>query len=179
MDISTSTDKNVAWDEKLFDLEGQAYQRGQNDGVQDAKESGIHLRYSIFEDGVRCGMMKGLALGIQIAISFLNELQGSAKYKPLTKNRFINMASAGRGGGGRATKLDTRTGLSRPIINSSPGSNMDLYFELFVTLFYLVQQTAVKPTYKDDIERDWRLVLHDDTVHTIQQVVEILGSVKQ
>lgn len=55
---------------------------------------------------------------------------------------------------------------------------MDLYFEL-VTLFYLVQQTAVKPTYKDDIERDWRLVLHDDTVHTIQQVVEILGSVKQ
>jgi len=36
----------------------------------------------------------------------------------------------------------------------------------------------VKSTLKDEIERDYRLILHDDTVHTIQQVCEILGKVK-
>lgn len=35
----------------------------------------------------------------------------------------------------------------------------------------------VKSTLKDEIERDYRLILHDDTVHTIQQVCEILGKV--
>lgn len=40
----------------------------------------------------------------------------------------------------------------------------------------LVQKTAVKPTYKEEIEKDWRLILHDDPVHTIQQVVEIINT---
>lgn len=35
----------------------------------------------------------------------------------------------------------------------------------------------VKTSIKDEIERDYRLILHDDTVHTIQQVCEILGKV--
>jgi ATP-dependent Clp protease adapter protein ClpS len=33
----------------------------------------------------------------------------------------------------------------------------------------------VKSSLKDEIEKDYRLILHDDTVHTIQQVCEILG----
>jgi ATP-dependent Clp protease adaptor protein ClpS len=39
--------------------------------------------------------------------------------------------------------------------------------------------TKTKPTYRDEIEKDWRLILHDDTVHTIQQVCEILGTVRK
>eukprot|EP01039_Chlorochromonas_danica_P011648 gene11648-13063_t len=58
----------------------------------------------------------------------------------------LYMSTRGSGGGG-ATKLDTRTS----------------------------QKTATKPTYKEEIEKDWRLVLHDDTVHTIQQVCDILS----
>jgi hypothetical protein len=46
-----------------------------------------------------------------------------------------------------------------------------------VVVAIAAQKTANKPSLKDEIERDWRLVLHDDTFHTIQQVVEILGSV--
>ena len=53
-----------------------------------------------------------------------------------------------RGGGGGSTKLDNKT----------------------------KQDTSTKPTYRDEIEKDWRLILHDDTVHTIQQVCEILGA---
>ena len=37
--------------------------------------------------------------------------------------------------------------------------------------------TSTKTNIKDEIEKDWRLILHDDTVHTIQQVCEILGAV--
>ena len=37
------------------------------------------------------------------------------------------------------------------------------------------QQTVTKPTYKEDIEKEWRLILHDDTVHTIQQVCDIVS----
>lgn len=40
-----------------------------------------------------------------------------------------------------------------------------------------VQKTVTKPTYKEEIEKDWRLVLHDDTVHTIQQVCDIVSAV--
>jgi ATP-dependent Clp protease adaptor protein ClpS len=29
---------------------------------------------------------------------------------------------------------------------------------------------------KDEIEKNWRLVLHDDQVHTIQQVVEMVST---
>ena len=59
------------------------------------------------------------------------------------------LAASGRGGGGGSTKLDNK----------------------------VKQDTATKPTYMDEIEKDWRLILHDDSVHTIQQVCEILGSV--
>lgn len=36
--------------------------------------------------------------------------------------------------------------------------------------------TSTKSTFREEIEKDWRLILHDDTVHTIQQVVEIVGA---
>jgi hypothetical protein len=35
-------------------------------------------------------------------------------------------------------------------------------------------KTAVKPSFKEEIEKDWRLILHDDTVHTIAQVLNPL-----
>ena len=53
---------------------------------------------------------------------------------------------AARSGGGGSTKLDRKTS----------------------------QQTSTKPSLRDEIEKDWRLILHDDSVHTIQQVCEIL-----
>ena len=57
-------------------------------------------------------------------------------------------ASGGKGkGGGGGTALDTRI------------------------------KQEVKTSIKDEIERDYRLILHDDTLHTIQQVCEILGKV--
>ena len=59
-----------------------------------------------------------------------------------------SIAMVSRGGGGGSTKLDNKT----------------------------KQDTSTKPTYRDEIEKDWRLILHDDTVHTIQQVCEILGA---
>eukprot|EP00595_Chromulina_sp_UTEXLB2642_P002419 CAMPEP_0196761566 /NCGR_PEP_ID=MMETSP1095-20130614/848_1 /TAXON_ID=96789 ORGANISM="Chromulina nebulosa, Strain UTEXLB2642" /NCGR_SAMPLE_ID=MMETSP1095 /ASSEMBLY_ACC=CAM_ASM_000446 /LENGTH=119 /DNA_ID=CAMNT_0042111285 /DNA_START=177 /DNA_END=536 /DNA_ORIENTATION=- len=54
--------------------------------------------------------------------------------------------AASRGGGG-STKLDNKT----------------------------IQKTSTKPTYKEEIEKNYRLILHDDPVHTIQQVVEIIS----
>jgi len=65
-------------------------------------------------------------------------------------NKFVMVAPGGRGrgGGGGATKLDRKTSTV----------------------------TSTKPTYKEEIEKDWRLILHDDSVHTIQQVVEILST---
>ncbi|KAJ1428221.1 hypothetical protein B484DRAFT_450012 [Ochromonadaceae sp. CCMP2298] len=36
-------------------------------------------------------------------------------------------------------------------------------------------KTAVKPSFKEEIEKDWRLILHDDTVHTIAQVCNIVS----
>ena len=59
-------------------------------------------------------------------------------------HQFIMMAA--RSGGGGSTKLDRKTS----------------------------QQTSTKPSLRDEIEKDWRLILHDDSVHTIQQVCEIL-----
>ena len=57
------------------------------------------------------------------------------------------MSSKAGGGGGGSTKLDRKTS----------------------------QQTVTNPTYKEEIEKDWRLILHDDTVHTIQQVCDIVS----
>ena len=59
----------------------------------------------------------------------------------------INMQQR-QGGGSGGTQLDNRT----------------------------KQKTSTKPTFKEEIEKDWRLILHDDTVHTIQEVCEIIGS---
>ena len=56
--------------------------------------------------------------------------------------------SSRTGGGGGSTKLDNKT----------------------------KQDTSTKPTYRDEIEKDYRLILHDDTVHTIQQVCDILST---
>ena len=53
-----------------------------------------------------------------------------------------------RTGGGGSTKIDKRT----------------------------AQTTSTKPSLKDEIEKDWRLIVHDDTIHTIQQVCEIISS---
>ena len=33
-----------------------------------------------------------------------------------------------------------------------------------------------KPTLKEEIDKNWRLVLHDDPIHTIQQVVDIINT---
>ena len=51
-------------------------------------------------------------------------------------------------------------------------------FIIFYFLYFTDIDTKTKPTYRDEIEKDWRLILHDDTVHTIQQVCEILGTVR-
>ena len=48
------------WDEELLDIEANAFKQGQKDGERDAEESGY------FEDGCDAGLMKGMALGIQI-----------------------------------------------------------------------------------------------------------------
>lgn len=34
-----------------------------------------------------------------------------------------------------------------------------------------------KKTLKEQIETDWRLVLHDDNIHTIDEVIQIIKSV--
>jgi hypothetical protein len=60
---------------------------------------------------------------------------------------FIMMAQ--RGGGQGSTKIDKKADID----------------------------SKTKPSYREEIEKDWRLILHDDTVHTIQQVCEILGTV--
>jgi len=64
------------------------------------------------------------------------------------RSQMTMMAASRGGGGGGSTKLDNKT----------------------------KQDVQVKPTYRDEIEKDYRLILHDDTVHTIQQVCEILGA---
>jgi ATP-dependent Clp protease adapter protein ClpS len=65
-----------------------------------------------------------------------------------SRRRGNSLLMAARSGGGGSTKLDTR----------------------------IKQDTSTKSTLRDEIEKDWRLILHDDTVHTIQQVCEILGA---
>ena len=76
-----------------------------------------------------------------------HSLQHNSFSSPITpassrrKHSHIFMA-ARSGGGGGSTKIDRKTS----------------------------QQTSTKPSYREEIEKDWRLILHDDTVHTIQQV---------
>lgn len=73
----------------------------------------------------------------------------SLRSDALMHNRDLFMVAGAGGRGGGSTKLDRKT----------------------------AQVTSTKPTYRDEIEKDWRLILHDDSVHTIQQVVEILSTV--
>lgn len=42
--------------------------------------------------------------------------------------------------------------------------------------YIIVQDTQTKSSIREEIEKDWRLILHDDNIHTIQQVCEILGN---
>ena len=46
-------------------------------------------------------------------------------------------------------------------------------------IIYIAVKTDTKQNMKDEIEKDWRLILHDDTVHTIQQVCDIVTMVQQ
>jgi len=78
-------------------------------------------------------------------VNVKKNLKGSSCLK-MSSRRDLFMVARGGGGGG-STKLDNKT----------------------------KQDTSTKPTYREEIEKDWRLILHDDTVHTIQQVVEIIG----
>ena len=63
-----------------------------------------------------------------------------------SRRKHSHIFMAARSGGGGSTKIDRKTS----------------------------QQTSTKPSYREEIEKDWRLILHDDTVHTIQQVIDPL-----
>ena len=63
-------------------------------------------------------------------------------------NYSLNMAASRGPSGGGSVKIDRKTSTD----------------------------TSTKPSYREEIEKDWRLILHDDNVHTIQQVCEILGA---
>lgn len=39
------------------------------------------------------------------------------------------------------------------------------------------QDTKVKPTFKEEIEKNWRLLLHDDDIHTIEEVCDIVAGI--
>jgi ATP-dependent Clp protease adapter protein ClpS len=96
-----------------------------------------------------CLMLPANALSVRGAVSRgkMGLRQGGFTLQPsLRSSSLLRMVS--RGGGGGSTKLDNKT----------------------------KQDTSTKPTYRDEIEKDWRLILHDDTVHTIQQVCEILSA---
>ena len=67
--------------------------------------------------------------------------------QPKAYHTLNRLEMAAKSGGGGSTKLDRKT----------------------------VQKKVTKPTYKEEIEKDWRLILHDDTVHTIQQVCDIVS----
>lgn len=91
-----------------------------------------------------------LALFLLMSVCLLTQSFSFHKIRisTITRSRVVMMAaSGGRSGGGGSTKLDRKTS----------------------------QVTSTKPTLRDEIEKDWRLIVHDDTVHTIQQVCEIIS----
>lgn len=45
---------------------------------------------------------------------------------------------------------------------------------IFLNNFCVEQKVSTK--IRDEIEKNWRLILHDDTIHTIQQVCDIVSS---
>lgn len=38
------------------------------------------------------------------------------------------------------------------------------------------QEQEIKTEGEEEIEKEWRLILHDDTIHTIEEVVEIIAT---
>ena len=95
---------------------------------------------------------------IQQALCFHPRLVQQKSYKSSSKSYQMTLNSRliksslimqqKQGGGGGGTQLDNRT----------------------------KQKTSSKASFKEEIEKDWRLILHDDTVHTIQEVCEIIGA---
>ncbi len=105
---------------------------------------------SVFLSGFLLTLCLTLSVGFTPA-SIRSRIEGiraltSTNAQPPPSMRWNPLSMVSRGGGGGSTKLDRKT----------------------------KQDTSTKPTYRDEIEKDWRLILHDDTVHTIQQVCEIL-----
>jgi ATP-dependent Clp protease adapter protein ClpS len=89
-------------------------------------------------------MMAALARIVVFLLLALAANAFSAGMLKLRPGVALRMAASGpRGGGGGATKIDTRT--------------------------------KSKVSLKEEIEKDWRLIVHDDTIHTIQQVCEIIS----
>ena len=80
------------------------------------------------------------------AVSSFDSISHISRIVPSHRRHSHVVMMAARSGGGGSTKLDRKTS----------------------------QQTSTKPSLRDEIEKDWRLILHDDSVHTIQQVCEIL-----
>lgn len=39
-------------------------------------------------------------------------------------------------------------------------------------------QTSAVPNFREEIEKNWRLILHDDEIHTIDEVVELVTDVR-
>lgn len=58
-------------------------------------------------------------------------------------------------------------------------TQLNLLFHVRVYISSTAIKTDTKQNLKDEIEKDWRLILHDDTVHTIQQVCDILTMVSK
>lgn len=43
-------------------------------------------------------------------------------------------------------------------------------------LYFRIIDQKVSTKIRDEIEKNWRLILHDDTIHTIQQVCDIVSA---
>jgi hypothetical protein len=61
--------------------------------------------------------------------------------------RSLAMQQRDSSGGGGSTKIDNRT------------------------------KQQIQSKMRDEIEKDWRLILHDDTLHTIQEVCQVKTSI--
>lgn len=69
------------------------------------------------------------------------------------------------------TRLPTRVRSMPPLQMSSRGGGGSTKLDNKTS-----QKTETKNKLKDEIEKNWRLILHDDTVHTIQQVCDIVNT---
>lgn len=106
---------------------------------------------ALFVGHVECLQMRNLAAqGLRSAgtrwTAQARHLQPALQVGGVSSSSSFALHASPRGGG--STKIDTR----------------------------IKSDTKSKSTFREEIEKDWRLILHDDTVHTIQQVVEIVGA---